>query len=77
MTEQEARKKACCNGAKRPEENGPCIGSACMAWRETRDEQYVSEGAPPPGPEWRKCREHLSGADWELIGGFCGLAGKP
>lgn len=35
MTEDEAKAKACHVGPNRPADNGPCIGSACMAWQWT------------------------------------------
>lgn len=72
MTEKEAIAKACCSGSKRPAENGPCVGSNCMAWRwrefRTTQETVVVEG--PPGQSTGK-----NVGKQVPFKGYCGLAG--
>jgi hypothetical protein len=66
MTEDEAEKKWC-PMSENGEMNRKCIGSDCMAWRATVTET-TTDG---------------SGIRMEgdpiivIVGGFCGLAGKP
>ena len=43
FTEDEAKERACCGSGNRPADNGPCIGSKCMAW------EWVIEAAVPEG----------------------------
>lgn len=45
-----------------------CIGSACMAWRDTTftDSVYTEPSSSDPGVRYEK-----------KPGGYCGLAGKP
>ena len=65
MTESEAKTKVCpmqIDGWNDRKYN--CIGSECMAWRDQRKLVPHPDG-PPYAPEE------------EVIGGYCGLAGKP
>lgn len=67
MTEDEARKKTCPVGKMRGSfdgnlDQGPCIGSACMAWRWGR---AVADGVNQAGEQIMR------------VNGFCGLAGRP
>jgi hypothetical protein len=73
MTEDEAKTKACCNGAQRPKENGPCIGSGCMAWRwGVKGRGGWIEFVPRPEMTEEQKADPANG-----LGGYCGLAGKP
>ena len=75
MTEEEAKKKACCAGAKRPQENGPCVGSGCMAWRNVLGIWHQERG------KFLEVGEIYSSGDVVIDKpnghGYCGLAGQP
>lgn len=84
MTEEEAKKRACCSGAQRPRDNGACIASQCMAWRWAWFGQTTWQGSgdPPGGPEgWDLLWIRGGEAGWKQRGerspGYCGLAGSP
>lgn len=73
VTEEEAKTKRChetlapVGTADRVwHDSGPCIGSACMAWRWANDAQYAESGI----------EEKFLG-DPNFIAGYCGKAGKP
>lgn len=58
---------------------GVCIGSACMAWRHDYKATLIDKGtrrvrSAPEGSVYDPAKEELSA---EVVGGFCGLAGKP
>lgn len=82
MTEDEAKTKACCNGAARPADNGPCIGSACAAWRWSeglgRTRVHPNVAASWVGWEIADAAPDAQGYV-EIIkpqrDGYCGLAG--
>lgn len=58
--------------------HGRCIGSACMAWRTTYSATLTDQSGNVrrvgAGAMYDMSRETLGS---ELVGGFCGLAGKP
>jgi hypothetical protein len=76
VTEEEAKTKVCQetigNQAHPP---GPCIGSACMAWRwrgwliAGGDHEYTTAEQPKPG----SLRDGVTSKHV----GYCGKAGKP
>ncbi len=79
MTEEEAWGRACCSGnSSRSAMSGPCLASACMAWRwwdglsddgtaHHRKPTSHAARAPEP-PEGRPLAQRR---------GYCGLAGRP
>lgn len=70
MTEDEAKQKACCNGGRPPMENGPCIASACMAWRwETKELRKATQYMD------NTTEGYFQGPTGIRAEGHCGLAG--
>jgi hypothetical protein len=66
MTEDEAKKKACC--VKDLTVTGHCDGSNCMAWRWEKEEWPILDNFKRPTGEM-KMRNSKNG--------YCGRAGKP
>jgi hypothetical protein len=62
MTEEEAKSKACCGT-----DMVYCVASACMAWR-------LIEVKSQDTPNLTTLTGHKPGG---VMGGYCGLAGKP
>lgn len=84
MTEDQAKTKACCGSGYRPAENGPCIASACMAWRWHNDYERrwdLPRDKAPEGLGWDYVEAIGGVAHWvrktDTPEGFCGLAGAP
>lgn len=86
MTEDEAKTKRCCGpsgcGVRHgdPTEGRFCIGSACMAWRETVALRpvldHMSDGREvQPGETYSVSR--VVGHNRHVMGVYCGLAGAP
>jgi hypothetical protein len=72
MTEEEAKTKTCCKGSEmRIKFNGPCIASACMAWR--WNEPWTSQTEEGHGGDLVIRLKRKPG---EPKLGYCGLAGK-
>jgi len=69
LTEEQAKTKACCNGASRPATNGICIASECMAWRFTGAAKII------PG-EFDETRAAPSRPVRHVAVGYCGMAGS-
>ena len=74
MTEDEAKTRWCCgaqavaammSGSKT---GALCIGSACMAWRWSRDAEWQAKAEA----EYRRSGRRIVPTD-----GYCGLASRP
>lgn len=70
MTEEEAKTRWC-PMARTGDEHDRCITSSCMMWREIWLDRDVYKFTPNPDGSVT-CADGPS-----LIGGYCGLAGKP
>lgn len=54
-----------------------CIGSACMAWREVTVEKRVLKDGTEPKPRQVYLAADVAKINTHVIGGYCGLVGKP
>ena len=79
LSEQEAKTKWCVrtNIMK-------CVASDCMGWRwATTTVTGLANVPPDANTEWAPSGPKFTGDDgrelqrWELVRGYCGLAGKP
>ena len=54
-----------------------CLGSACMQWREVRKSEHSGADNRPDGDGWARRTVQIGWRREIVIGGYCGLAGKP
>lgn len=54
-----------------------CVSSKCMAWREVTIEKRVLKDGTEPKPRQAYLAVDVAKINAHVIGGYCGLVGKP